>query len=185
MKPEQLIEHLKQYRAELIAIMKRYVRSTNALRIKSEDDPRYRSIVIEITDLLDDCLGENHYTKMIAQTFNEGISGYISTPSYKSVEDITAVISSAETRIKRNPELLNKPVEQQEPESMTIEPPEKITLKWLWENVPARYFWSSVLMLFVVFSLGIKFGETKLYKSLTVSDTAKTSAEANVAAKNE
>lgn len=45
--------------------------------------------------------------------------------------------------------------------------PEKVTLKWLWEHVPAIYLWSFILILIFVFSLGIMFSQTKLYKSLT------------------
>lgn len=53
-----------------------------------------------------------------------------------------------------------------------LEYPEKMTLKWIWEHVPANYYWSFLLILFVVFTLGITFSQTNLYKSLTDVATA-------------
>ncbi len=44
--------------------------------------------------------------------------------------------------------------------------PEKITLKWLWIHVPWRFWVSLILLIFAIFSLGIRFSNTKLYKSL-------------------
>ncbi|MEE4253828.1 MAG: hypothetical protein V2I50_07270, partial [Desulfuromusa sp.] len=131
MSPEQIIQRLKNYRSELTGIMKRYVRKSNSYNINSNDDPKYRTIVIEITDLLDDLLGKNHYSKMIAQSFNEGISNYLGSLSYKSVEDITSVINAIIMRIETNPEILQRPEEKQEQADVQVGTPEKVTLKWL------------------------------------------------------
>lgn len=51
-------------------------------------------------------------------------------------------------------------------------PPQKVTLKWLWEYVPAHYLWLLILLLAFFFGLGITFSQTKLYKSLTEKATA-------------
>jgi hypothetical protein len=64
-------------------------------------------------------------------------------------------------------------------------PDPKVTMKWLWENVPASYIWGFFLLLFFVFSVGIKFADTYLYKSLTVSKTASISTKTSDAAKKE
>jgi hypothetical protein len=53
-----------------------------------------------------------------------------------------------------------------------LEYPDKVTLKWLWEHVPAKHYWSFLLILFFAFSLGIAFSQTSLFKSLTDLATA-------------
>lgn len=45
----------------------------------------------------------------------------------------------------------------------SISSPEKVTLKWMWEHVPVKYYWYFALILFFVFSLGITFAQTSLY----------------------
>jgi hypothetical protein len=170
MTSDQIIQELERYRAEFTGIMERYVHGHNSLSIKREDDPRFRSFVIEIIDLLNDTFGKNQYSPLINQIFNEGISNYIQTPSYKSVEDIVSVIDSVITRLKRNPDFYVKkeePKKTEEPIEPALKPPEKVTLKWLWEHVPPDYIWKFLLLLFAVFSLGITFASTSLYKSLT------------------
>ena len=57
-------------------------------------------------------------------------------------------------------------------ENFKLEYPQKVTLKWIWEHVPAKYYWSFFLILFFAFSLGIAFSQTNLYKSLTDLATA-------------
>lgn len=172
MTSENLIKELGRYRIELVAIMGRFIRSSNSCSIHREDDPRFRTFVIEIIDLLNDSIGKNQYSPLINQTFNEGISNFFHSPSYKSVEDIVSVLDSVVTRLKRNPELCNPKKESRTPETKPIKYPEKITLKWLWEHVPANYYWSFFLVLFFVFGLGIAFSQTNLYKSLTDAATA-------------
>lgn len=68
----QIIEELERYRFNLTEIMGRYVHGHNSLSIRREDDPRFRSFVIEIIDLLNDSFGKNQYSPLINQIFNEG-----------------------------------------------------------------------------------------------------------------
>jgi uncharacterized protein (TIGR02391 family) len=49
-------------------------------------------------------LGRNNYSVTIANIANEGVQNLSHTPSFKSVEDIIAVLRAAITRLKRNPE---------------------------------------------------------------------------------
>ena len=92
MTPEETIKELENYRDELAGIMKRFVRSSDSYRIKREDDPRYRTIVIELVDLINDLIGKNKYSQLIYQLFTEGITNYFQTPSYKSIEDVILVL---------------------------------------------------------------------------------------------
>lgn len=62
----------------------------------------------ELLDLLNDSLGSNSYSYEIANEFNEGISNYFRTPSYKSVENMLSIVRATLTRLKRNPDLLNR-----------------------------------------------------------------------------
>jgi hypothetical protein len=165
MKTENIIKELERYRVELTNIMERFTRSSNGVYIRHEDDPHFRTLVIEITDLINDSIGENTYSPLINQIFNEGISNFLQSPSYKSVEGIVSVLDSVVTRLKRNPELFNLKKEDTPIGTEPIAYPEKITLKWLYAHVPYR-FWSYLLSLLIgAFIFGTIIGNTQLYKS--------------------
>lgn len=181
MTPEQTIQELERYRDELIGIKDRFVHGRNSISIKREDDPRYRTIVIELVDLISDSIGKNKYSILIYQIFTEGITNYTQSPSYKSVEDIISVVDSAITWFKRNAEKLNQTEETKNEEiqdtkeishqitttkKADFEKPEKVSLGWLWDHVPIRFWVYLVGILFSVFLLGIRFANTKLYKSI-------------------
>ena len=167
MQSGQLLQEIERYRVELIQIMKRFKKSSNGYRMRRDGDPRFRTFVIEIIDLLTDTLGKNQYSPRINQIFKEGVSNDLQIPSYKSVEEIVSVIKSVETRIKRNPEF----VKQKELVAMSskknIEYPSKITLKWLWEYVPINYWVWFLGLLISAFIAGIAFTEIPLYKNIT------------------
>lgn len=61
-----------------------------------------------------------------------------------------------------------------------LSPPEKVTLKWIGEHVPLKYYWSFALILVFVFGLGITFAQTSLYKSLTDKATAIINTNKNI-----
>jgi len=188
MTSENLIQELERYRGELTKIMGRFNRSSKSYHIHAADDPRFRTFVIEIIDILNDSIGANQYSPLINQIFNEGISNFYESPSYKSVEDIVSVLASVITRLKRNPELCNPKKENATPDNKTINDtikyPDKITLKWLRDHVPASFFWSFVLILFFMFCLGLKFADTKLYKSLIETYTANNNTVKKIEAPN-
>ena len=68
----------------------------------------YRQYVRELVDLFNDVLGPNSYSRQVADEANRGVSNYINSPSYKSVENIIAVVRAAQTRLSRNPDLLTR-----------------------------------------------------------------------------
>lgn len=174
MTTDEIIQELERYRSELTGIMERYVHGHNSLRIRREDDPRYRSFVIEVIDLLNDSIGKNQYSPLINQIFNEGIAGFIQTPSYKSVEDIRSVIDSVITRLKRNPDFYIKkeePIKPSEPEK----PEENNEVKRLIDRtdltVSDLIFSSNYKVKLLVcgvflagLGIGVSFGASKLYK---------------------
>jgi uncharacterized protein (TIGR02391 family) len=103
MSTEELIAHLEQYEAELSGILSRF---SNSNHINQDDDPKYRQIVQELVDLLNDNLGRNQSSTSIATIANNGVSNFTQSPSFKSVEDIISVLRSVITRIKRNPSVV-------------------------------------------------------------------------------
>jgi predicted nucleotide-binding protein len=110
---EDIIAEIKRYEATLSAILSRFRRTSDGIYIARGDDPLLRQIVPEIIDLFGDVLGPNNYSRQIAAEFNEGVSNYIGSPSYKSVENIISVVRAAITRLQRNPDLLNRRRSQQ------------------------------------------------------------------------
>src|SRR5438067_20806 len=102
----QIIGELKRYDAELTEILSRFKHDREGIHISRTDDPLIRQYVRELIDLFNDALGRNSYSSQIAGEFNDGISNWLGSPSYKCVENIGAVVRAALTRFSRNPELL-------------------------------------------------------------------------------
>lgn len=115
MTSEQIIQELERYRFNFTEIMGTFVRGHSSYRIRREDDPVYRTLIIEIIDLLTDAMGDNKYSKMIAAKFKEGTYNQLQTPSYKSIEDIVSIIDSVVTRLNRNPDFYIKKEEPTKP----------------------------------------------------------------------
>lgn len=102
------IQTLREYKSALKKILSRFVHEYESLNIKTEDDPIYRQSVLEIIDLFNDALGNNQYSSLTTMHYNEGLTNFSRSPSYKSVENIIGVIGAAITRFKRQPEILEK-----------------------------------------------------------------------------
>lgn len=105
---EQVINEFKRYEQELADILSRFIRSRDSISIGHGDDPIFRQYVRELIDLFDDILGPNSYSRQIAGEFNEGISNWVGSPSFKSVENILSVLRAALTRFARSPELISR-----------------------------------------------------------------------------
>jgi|SRR6185369_1507994 len=187
MTPEQIIQELERYRHELTEIMGRFVHRRNSLDIKTEDDPRYKTFIIEIIDLLNDFLGDNKYSKMINGSYYEGISNFLQSPSYKSIEDIITVIDSVITRLKRNPDFYikkeepekqtEKPVNENIEEKQAVDPvhlPSKVTVGWLFQLLKRLSLGSWSLLLFIIggsFTLGYQLGQLDLQRIIATFQT--------------
>lgn len=105
---ENLIKELEHYREQLISFLQRFKKSSDGWSINSDDDPIFRQSVIELIDLFNDNLGANQYSSMIINHFNEGISNFFHSPSYKSIENIIGVLGAAIKRFESNPNLLER-----------------------------------------------------------------------------
>jgi hypothetical protein len=187
MTPENLVESLAQYRIELTQIMSRFKHSGSGgfsgFHANSDDEPRIRTLVIEIIDLLNDSIGSNQYSPSINQIFLTGHTNFFRSQSYKSLESIVAILDSVITRIKRNPDLCNPKKENTSPaENMPLDHPAKVTLKWLYHNTSLQ-FWLWVASAFAaVFILGVSFGQSTLYHDLTTKTENPTNLKTHVTA---
>lgn len=108
MDAQQFVFEIKAYEEKLAGILSRFIESHNGIHIYRDDDPAFRQYVRELIDLFNDALGRNSYTAQIVDEFNNGVSNYLGSPSYKCVENIIAVVRAAITRFNRNPALLQR-----------------------------------------------------------------------------
>lgn len=103
-----IIAEIKRYETELSGILSRFKRSRDGLYICDGDDPVFRQYMQELVDLFNDILGQNSYSHQIVNEFNVGISNFVGSPSYKSVENILSIVRAVQTRFNRNPEIINR-----------------------------------------------------------------------------
>ncbi len=170
MTSDEAIKILSEYNKELEGILSRFEKNHNGIYINNNDDPRYRQIVIEIRDFLNDILGQNSYSTQIISFFNEGISNFFGSPSYKSVENIRGLMASIITRIERNPEILANKSKVSYPQANKgdddLAYPKKITLFWLIKNVPITFWFWLVGLLIAAFLAGIRIAQVSWVKEL-------------------
>ena len=105
MDAEQIVAELRRYENELACILSRFTRNRDSINIDQGDDPLFRQYVRELVDLFNDVSAEESYSTQITGEFQEGVSNFLRTPSYKSVENILSIVRAALTRFTRNPEL--------------------------------------------------------------------------------
>lgn len=106
MDTDKIVAELERYESELSGILSRFSRTRSGIHIGRDDDPLFRQYVRELIDLFNDILGKNTYSAQIEGEFNEGVSNYIGSPSFKSVGNILSVVRASITRLTRNPDLL-------------------------------------------------------------------------------
>ena len=106
MNKEQIIETLQNYADELSEILSRFEQTSDAISIQSDDNYRMRQITTELYDLIIDHIpNSDRYANMVVSHYNDGVSNWLRSSSYKSVEDIRGLVLSLKTRIERNPKL--------------------------------------------------------------------------------
>lgn len=111
MQPDAVIAALKQYHSELGAILSRFAHTRERISINTEDNYRLRTLVTELIDLLRDHVpGSTQHIRLIADSYNDGISNFYHSSSFASVQNIRGVVSAVVTRIERNPALFAESV---------------------------------------------------------------------------
>jgi predicted nucleotide-binding protein len=106
MTPERALQRLKKYKDEVSQIGGRFKDTGDALRIASGDDSKLHQIVIEVRDLFDDLLGQNTYSSMVVNAYENGRRNYIQSPSRASVSQIESIVAAAVTRFSDNPDII-------------------------------------------------------------------------------
>jgi hypothetical protein len=95
----ELIADLRKYKTQIESVLSRFTHGSEGYSIQASDDALYRRMIIEICELLDDALGDNNpYSIRISNLYRAGLLNYLSSPSYKSVEDIVGELGAALTR---------------------------------------------------------------------------------------
>jgi hypothetical protein len=95
---------LEGYKAELEGILSRFKKTSDAIHIQSNDDSRYREIVLELRGLFsDEFVDGSEYVQPLVNYFNDSISNWLSSPSYRGVDNVRGVLTAAIARVKRNP----------------------------------------------------------------------------------
>lgn len=159
MTPDRAIQRLRDYEQDLEVIASRFTRSRDSLHIGNGDESRFHQIVIELRDLFDDLLGKNSYSNMLVNACNEGRSNFLNSASLNSVKQVKSIVSAAATRIEENPALVKKSEEtnpsQQVATQAALELPERVTLHWLYKNVPYRFWLVLLGLLIAAFGLGV------------------------------
>lgn len=110
MTPDDILTALKNYETEVGQILSRFTRNHDGIHIALPDNYRLRTIVTELIDLLRDHVpGSAQHIRLIANSYNDGVSNMYRTSSYASVEEVRGVISAVVTRIERNKSLFAEP----------------------------------------------------------------------------
>jgi len=103
MKQEEMVALLERYKRELEGILSRFTKDRDGIHIDTSDDARFRQVALELKDLFDDDFVDGgRHSGPLAAYFNDSISNYIGSPSYRGVENVTGVVVSALARVKRN-----------------------------------------------------------------------------------
>lgn len=108
MKNDDIIKTIQGYKTGFENYLSRFSKSDSGLHINRDDDPIYRQQVLEIRDFLNDCLGDNSYSRQIIEYYAWGLQNFLQSPSYKSIENIIGVLGAVITRLNRNPDLLKR-----------------------------------------------------------------------------
>jgi hypothetical protein len=104
MAQDEIIALLGRYKSELEDILSRFTTTSDGIHIDQKDDARFRELALELRDLFDDAFvdGRRHSQPLTAY-FQDSISNYVGSPSYRGVENIKGVVASALARVQRNP----------------------------------------------------------------------------------
>ena len=104
MQQDEIVATLERYKLELKDILFRFTKDRNGIHINQNDDSRFRKIALELRDLFDDVFvdGRRHSEPLLTY-FNDSISNFTGSPSYRGVENVTGVVAPALARVQRNP----------------------------------------------------------------------------------
>ena len=170
MNEEQAITVLEGYCTSLAKIENRFTEDRSGIHIEIDDITKVKQLVIEASDSFYDLFGGNKYSRMMTDSYNEGISNITSSPSLHCVKDLQVIISSVITRIKNNPDILtpkeDSEIVQTTNEIKIAEIPEKVTLAWLFRHVSISFWLYSGGLIISAFYFGIEASQWGFIKDI-------------------
>ena len=106
---DEIIDALGRYESDITTILARFIKSPGSININPADHHRFKEIVLQLRDLFDDEFvdGQRH-TQPLISYFNDSISNFTGSPSYRGVENVKGVVTAALTRARRNPQALKQ-----------------------------------------------------------------------------
>lgn len=108
MEIEEVISALDNYYNELGDILSRFNKTRDGLHIEQQDGYRMREIATELVDFIGDHIpNSKHHSASIENYYYQGISNWLRSSSYASVEEIRGAVKSLKIRIERNPSLFS------------------------------------------------------------------------------
>jgi len=113
------VEILMQYEAQLQGILDRFWHDREGIHIDQKDDPKLKQCLMELMDLFAEGLKMKRYADRLGAAFEEGIQNFYGSPSYRSVENILAIVKSGRTKIERGLEAENSNYYALHPEIIT------------------------------------------------------------------
>ena len=165
----EFIAHLESYRTDLEGILSRFVHKQSDISIANNDQSKFYQLILEIQALFRDNLPATNYDKLIVKEYNIGVENFLESSSYDSVQKCIGILKAVKTRVANTPELfskLNIQTTSAESGQSRLQPPEKVTLRWLYNHVPSSFWIWLVGIFFAVFVAGVGLGRLKFIQEL-------------------
>jgi REase_DpnII-MboI len=109
MQPNEMIATLESYKDELERILSRFKKAHDRIYIDPKDDARFREMALKLSDLFDDEFADGRrHSQLLRTYFNDSISNFAGSPSFRGVENVKGVGAAALARVQRNPLALKK-----------------------------------------------------------------------------
>ena len=155
MEPDNIINRLSGYTEQLAKLEGQFQHSQEGYFLPEGGDMHLARIVRELRDLYIDALGENDYSSDIERIYRRGRANFLDSPSLQSVQEIRSLVLASVTRFQKNPQILvsgralgqensgtseGQMAKDKLGPNTTLGVPEYVTLRWLYEHVPYR-FW--------------------------------------------
>ncbi len=104
MNRDEMLAALKAYESNLAAILSRFTKSGHGIHIDPSDNARFNEIALQLRDLFnDEFVDSQNHTQPLVNHYNDSISNYTGSPSYRGVENVKSVVTAALARVQRNP----------------------------------------------------------------------------------
>lgn len=104
MNREEILNILNGYSKEIEEMLPRFSKSHSGLHINRDDGNRFRVLVNEFIDLVNDHIpNAKHSARMIIDFYNQGVSNFTQSSSYASLEEVKGAVDALILRIERNP----------------------------------------------------------------------------------